>query len=47
MSRKIGLVLGLFLFIYSLFSTPPANMSEQAWVTAFTSLSRQFAVITP
>lgn len=34
MSRKIGLVLGLFLFIYSLFSTPPANMSEQAWVTA-------------
>jgi len=34
MSRKIGLVLGLFLFFYSLFSTPPANMSEQAWITA-------------
>jgi len=34
MSRKIGLVLGLFLFLYSLFSTQPANMSEQAWVTA-------------
>jgi len=34
MSRKIGLVLGLFLFFYSLFSTPPSNMSEQAWITA-------------
>ena len=34
MSRKIGLVLGLFLFFYSLFSAPPSNIGEQAWVTA-------------
>jgi len=33
-ARKIGLVLGLLLFFYTLFSPQPANMSEQAWITA-------------
>ena len=33
-TRKIGLVLGLLLFFYTLFSPQPANMSEQAWITA-------------
>lgn len=34
MSKKIGLILGLFLFSYSLLSPQPANMSEEAWITA-------------
>lgn len=34
MSRKIGLVLGLLAFSYTMLSEPPANMSEQAWATA-------------
>ena len=34
MSRKIGLVLGLIAFIYTIVSAPPANMSEEAWSTA-------------
>ncbi len=34
MSKKIGLVLGLFLFLYCLLSPQPANMSEEAWITA-------------
>ena len=33
-ARRIGLVLGLLLFFYTLFSPQPANMSEQAWITA-------------
>ena len=34
MSKKIGLALGLLALIYTMASEPPANMSEQAWVTA-------------
>ncbi len=34
MSKKIGLALGLFAFIYTMASAPPADMSEQAWATA-------------
>ena len=34
MSKKIGLALGLLALIYTMASTPPANMSEQAWGTA-------------
>lgn len=34
MSKKIGLALGLLALIYTMSSEPPANMSEQAWVTA-------------
>jgi len=34
MSKKIGLVLGLIAFIYTIVSAPPANMSEEAWFTA-------------
>jgi sodium-dependent dicarboxylate transporter 2/3/5 len=34
MSKKIGLALGLLALIYTMVSTPPTNMSEQAWATA-------------
>ena len=34
MSKKIGLALGLLAFIYTIVSSPPANMSDQAWATA-------------
>ena len=34
MSKRIGLVLGLFLFFYCLLSPQPANMSKEAWITA-------------
>ena len=34
MSKRIGLVLGLFLFFYCLLSPQPTNMSKEAWITA-------------
>tara|TARA_Y100001936_G_scaffold254048_1_gene324060 strand:- start:12047 stop:13483 length:1437 start_codon:yes stop_codon:yes gene_type:complete len=34
MSQKFGLILGLSALLYTLISVPPANMSEEAWITA-------------
>ena len=41
-ARKIGLVLGPLAFALTVFTAPPAGMSEGAWLTKFKKLRHDY-----